>query len=170
MPPQLNTNKNNCKNTYKKSYANSKLQWPLCARKTFFWKCQQVTFCFVFNAKTWHASLNKLWFFFEQGKGQLISKCLFGIIVWTKIPTKLFLDFCPEFFCSFLGASWKLFGLPGDLVCNIINKEAYRKPQKASRKPPGSYKKFQGRNRAIISLVFWKKFSDQKDILKLTDL
>ena len=87
-------------------------------------------------------------------KGQLISKCLFGIIVWTKIPTKLFLDFCPEFFCSFLGASWKLFGLPGDLVFNIINKEAYRKPQKASRKPPGRYKKFQGRNPEIISLVF----------------
>ena len=65
-------------------------------------------------------------------KGQLISKCPFGFIVWTKIPTKLFLDFCPEFFCSFLGASWKLFGLPGDLVCNIINKEALRKVQKVS--------------------------------------
>ena len=81
-------------------------------------------------------------FFLEtQGssKGQLISKCPFGFIVWTKIPTKLFLDFCPEFFCSFLGASWKLFGLPGDLVCNIINKEACRKPQKAPRKPPGRY-------------------------------
>jgi hypothetical protein len=33
-----------------------------------------------------------------------------------------------------LGASWKLFELPGDLVSNIINKEAYRKPQKL----PGS--------------------------------
>ena len=33
----------------------------------------------------------------------------------------------------------KLFGLPGDLVSNIINKEAYRKPQ-------GSCKNFQGRN------------------------
>ena len=65
-------------------------------------------------------------------KGQLIYKCPFGIIVWTKIPTKLFLDFCPEFFCCFLGASWKLFGLPGNLVCYIISKEAYRKPQKAS--------------------------------------
>ena len=51
-----------------------------------------------------------------SAKGQLISKCPFGIIVWTKIPTKLFLDFCPEIFCSFLGDSWKLFGLPGDLV------------------------------------------------------
>ena len=75
-----------------------------------------------------------------------------------------------NFFCSFLGASWKLYGLPGDIVSNIIHKEAYRKPQKASRKPQGSYKKFQGRNPEIISLVFWKKFSDQKDILKLTDL
>ena len=103
-------------------------------------------------------------------KGQLISKCPFGFIVWTKIPTKLFLDFCPEFFCSFLGASWKLFGLPGDLVCNIINKEACRKPQKASRKPPGRYKKFQGRNSEIISLVILSKRWNQRDILKLTDL
>ena len=95
---------------------------------------------------------------YSFAKGQLISKCPFGFIVWTKIPTKLFLDFCPEFFfCSFLGASWKLFGLPGELVCNIINKEAYRKPQKASRKPPGRYKKFQGRNSEIISLVILSK-------------
>ena len=42
-----------------------------------------------------------------------------------------------------------LFGLPGDLVSNNINKEAYRKPQKASRKPPGRYKKFQGRNNFV---------------------
>ena len=42
-------------------------------------------------------------------KGQLISKYPFGIIVWTKIPTKLFLDFCPEFFV----ASW---GLPGSFL------------------------------------------------------
>ena len=42
-------------------------------------------------------------------KGQLISKCPFGIIVWTKLPTKLFLDFCPEFFV----ASW---GLPGSFL------------------------------------------------------
>ena len=37
---------------------------------------------------------------------------------------------------EFFEASW---GLSGDLVSNIINKEAYRKPQ-------GSYKNFQGRN------------------------
>ena len=47
-------------------------------------------------------------------------------------------------------ASWGFPGsflrLPGDLGSNINNKEAYRKPQKASRKPQGSYKYFQVRN------------------------
>jgi hypothetical protein len=37
-------------------------------------------------------------------------------------------------------------GLSGELVSNIINKKAYRKPPKDSRKPQGSYKNFQGRN------------------------
>ena len=90
-------------------------------------------------------------------------------LVSPKIPTKIFLDFCPEIFCSFLGASWKLFGLPWDLISNIINKEAYRKPKKASRKPPGSYKKFQGRNPEIILLVFWDKLIFHKDIIESTD-
>ena len=42
-------------------------------------------------------------------KGQLISKCPYEIIVSSKIPTKLFLDFCPDFFV----ASW---GLPGSFL------------------------------------------------------
>ena len=29
-------------------------------------------------------------------KGQLISKCPFGVIVWTKIPTEKFDNFCPR--------------------------------------------------------------------------
>ena len=29
--------------------------------------------------------------------GQLISKCPFGVIVWTKIPTKNLTNFCPRF-------------------------------------------------------------------------
>ena len=103
-------------------------------------------------------------------KGQLILQCPYEEFVSPKIPTKLFLDFCSEIIHSFLGASWKLLGLPWDLVSNITNKKAYRKPQKAFRNPPRSYKKLQGRNSEIISLVFWKKFSDHKDILKLTDL
>ena len=30
-----------------------------------------------------------------HGKGQLISKCLYGVIVWTKKPTKFFPGFMP---------------------------------------------------------------------------
>ena len=52
---------------------------------------------------------------------------------------------------KFFVASW---GLPGDLVSNIINKEAYRKPKKASRKPQGSYKNFQGKNPYNIFVAF----------------
>ena len=39
-------------------------------------------------------------------KGRLISKFPYEKSVSSKIPTKTFLDFCPEIFCSFLGASW----------------------------------------------------------------
>ena len=31
----------------------------------------------------------------HRAKGQLISKCPFGVIVWTKIATKKFDNFCP---------------------------------------------------------------------------
>ena len=48
---------------------------------------------------------------------------------------KLFLYFCPEIFCSFLEASWKLVGLPWDLISNIMNKEANRKPKKLPGSP-----------------------------------
>ena len=34
--------------------------------------------------------------FCELLKGQLISKCLFGVIASTKIPTKKFDNFCPR--------------------------------------------------------------------------
>ena len=32
----------------------------------------------------------------QDDKGQLISKCPFGVIVSTKIPTKKFDNFCPK--------------------------------------------------------------------------
>ena len=81
-----------------------------------------------------------------------------------KYQRNYFQDFCPEIFCGFLGASWKLFGLAGDLVSNIIDKKAYKNPHK------GRYKKFQGRNPEIISLLFWDKRLFHKDIIKLSDL
>ena len=43
--------------------------------------------------------------FEEMAKGQLISKCPYEKSVSSKIPTKIFVEFCPEIFCSFLGAS-----------------------------------------------------------------
>ena len=99
----------------------------------------------------------------EISKGQLISKCPFGFIVWTKLPTKLFLNFCPEIFCTFLGASCRL-------PCLWYYILSPQEAQRASMKPPGSYNKTQGRNPEIISLVFLSKRWIQKDILKLTDL
>ena len=41
-------------------------------------------------------------------KGLLISKCPYEKSVSSKIPTKIFLKFCPDIFGSFLGASWGL--------------------------------------------------------------
>ena len=75
-------------------------------------------------------------------KGQIISECPYEKLVSPKTPKKIFLDFCPEIFCSFLGASWKLFGLPGDLVSNIINKEGYWKPKKLPGSPQKATKNF----------------------------
>ena len=74
-------------------------------------------------------------FFFSLSIGQLISKCPYEKSVSSKIPTKIFLEFCPEIFWSFLGAYWKLFGLSGDLLSNIINKEGYWKPKKLPGSP-----------------------------------
>ena len=62
------------------------------------------------------------------------------MIVSSKTQTVLCPGFLPRNFLLLPGgAFWNLFGLSGDLAGNIINREAYRKPQ-------GSYKKFQGRN------------------------
>ena len=100
-------------------------------------------------------------------KGQLILKWPYEMTVSSKIPTKLFLDFCPKFFCSFLGASWKLFGLSGDLVCNTINKEAYRKPQKASREAPKKVQNILGQKSRNNFFPIW---TDSTWFLTLTVL
>ena len=67
----------------------------------------------VFNSIAF--GLNNIVLFKQCPKGQLVSKYPFGIIVWTKIPTKLFLDFCPEFFMllpgGFMEALWASWGL-----------------------------------------------------------
>ena len=51
-------------------------------------------------------------------KGQLISKCPNEK---SKIPTKIFLNFCPEFFVVFWGLPGGIFGLPvAFLIYDII--------------------------------------------------
>ena len=45
-------------------------------------------YCLMANAKLLNIS--------AAVKGQLISNCPFGVIVWTKIPTKKFDNFCPR--------------------------------------------------------------------------
>ena len=80
----------------------------------------------------------------DHAKGQLISKCLFGVIVWTKIEQKYCKDFC------FLGASWK--------------------PKKVPGSPQDATKNFRAEILAIFTVLFWSKLWHQKDISKLTDL
>ena len=59
-------------------------------------------------------------------------------------------NFVTIFALKFFVASWGLpgsfWGLPGDLVSNIRNKEAYRKLQKLTGSPQEATKKIQGRN------------------------
>ena len=45
----------------------------------------------------------------DPAKGQLLSKCPDEKSISSKITTKIFLEICPEIFCSFLGASWDTF-------------------------------------------------------------
>ena len=68
---------------------------------------------------------------------------------------------------QFFEASWGLLGrflgLPGDLVSNMINKEAYRKPQESNNN-------FQGRNPYNIFIAILENWCPHKFILSLTDL
>ena len=91
--------------------------------------------------------------FCNFAKGQLISKCLFDVIAWTKIATKNCQDFCPEIFCSFLGASYQILRKPKKLP------EGLRKQKKIIMK---SWKK--------IRRHFCSKWWHQKDISNLVDL
>ena len=43
---------------------------------------------------------------FRLVKGQLISKCPYEKSVSSKMPMKIFLNFCPDIICSFLRAFW----------------------------------------------------------------
>ena len=80
--------------------------------------------------------------FHVLSKGQLISKCPFGVKTSSKKPTKLFLDICPEIWCTFLWASWKLFEASCRLPYSWYYLLSPQEAEKSSRKPPGRYKNF----------------------------
>ena len=54
-------------------------------------------------------------------KGQLISKCPFGVIVWTKIPTKSLTNLCLRIWNHKIKALYNVFNTlksPYNLLCN----------------------------------------------------
>ena len=71
---------------------------PLSANKTLYSPLDYVSStkfrvqCFQYHSLQYSKILARS----EGAKGQLISKCTFGAIVWTKIPTKKFDKFFPR--------------------------------------------------------------------------
>jgi hypothetical protein len=61
-----------------------------------------------------------------------------------------------KYFVASWGLPGRLLGVSGDLVCNIINKEANRKPTRSPKKLPGSYKTFRAEILTIFFMLFWK--------------
>ena len=55
---------------------------------------------------------------------------------------------------KFFVASWELFGLPGDLVSNIINKEGYWKPKKLTGSPQKATKNFRAEIQKYLRWYF----------------
>jgi hypothetical protein len=92
---------------------------------------------------------------YTQTKGQLNSEWIYEDINFPKYEPKNLKNFALKVFKASLGLPGSFLGPPGDLVSNII-KKTYMKPEKASWKPQGSYKNFQGNILLIFWFVFWK--------------
>ena len=58
-----------------------------------------------------------------------------------------------KFFVASWGLPGSFLGLPGDLVSNMINKKAYRKPQGS---PKEALKTFRAEILTIFLFLFWK--------------
>ena len=103
----------------------------------FFWSLNihRVQIPYARNYKMWLVFFYPFFTVAVAYKGQLISKCPFGFIVWTKKQRNYFWISALNLFV----ASWRL---PGDLVCNIINKEGYWKPKKLPESPQKATKYF----------------------------
>ena len=103
-------------------------------------------------------------------KGQLISKCPFGRKTSPKKPTKNFWISALKFFVASLGLPGSFWGLPVGFLMYDITYYVPRKPKKLPESPQVATNKISGQKSGNFSLFFWEKFSNQKDILKLTDL
>ena len=126
-----------------KSLVDSKLIWCLELAKTTQ-NLPQTQILFIIYELTWPSVWSTLALKLARilkTKGQLISKCPFGVKTSSKKPTKLFLDFCPEILCTFLGASWMLFEASCRLPYSWYYLLSPQEAEKASRKPPGNHKK-----------------------------
>ena len=98
-------------------------------RFPFFWECFELCNTKFISAKHFQTvfSLNysqiRRFFLFKKrfrSKGQLISKCPFGIIVWTKYQRNYFWISALKFFVSSWGLPGSFLGLPvGFLVYDI---------------------------------------------------
>ena len=95
-------------------------------------------------------------------KGQLISKCPSEKSVSSKIPTKIFLDFCPEIFVAFWGLPSSFLNFQQPSLFMILLNKSPGSP-KRFQKAPRQLQKNSGQNSRNI-------FVGIKDILKLTDL
>ena len=90
--------------------------------EAMFVSTRNVQKCFFFSELIGNSSFQ--WQIATISKGQLISEWPLGRKTFPKKSTKNFYISALKFFCSFLGASWTQFGLPGDIASNIIQKEA----------------------------------------------
>ena len=96
-------------------------------------------------------------------KGQYISKCLLVSSFGPKCQRKYCKDFCPETFCSFLGASWKRLGLPVDfLIKMILLTKSPGSPKKLPGSPQEATKNFRAEILTLFSLLFRSKRSHKR--------
>ena len=72
-------------------------------------------------------------------------------------------------FVASSGLPESFFGLPGDLISNVINKEDQRKPKQLPGSPQKATKKWGQKSRNIFVGILNETDFSYKDILKLTN-
>ena len=86
----------------------------------------------------------------KLSKGQLISKCLFDVIVLTKIVPEYCKDFCPKIFVG----SWGLLGAFLGLGKDYHLTESLQEAPKGFQEAPRKFKKLSGQKSSQYFLMF----------------